>query len=143
MRPPTCAVRVVTRLIDRYAHEPEGISYWKREALAFSSGLLIGWPGPPGTGASLRSRGSIEGSAADLVGGPGKAPARMPHGRLNSLLQRPTTSVLAAQWLKWRGAGWPEERVEMSKVHSTGWHPMPRPQTRPVNAPSVALLSWL
>jgi hypothetical protein len=45
MRPPTCAVRAVTRLIDRYAHEPEGISYWKREALAFSSGLL-GWPGP-------------------------------------------------------------------------------------------------
>ena len=33
-------------LIDRYTHEPEGINYWKREALAFSSGLLIGWPGP-------------------------------------------------------------------------------------------------
>jgi hypothetical protein len=32
--------------IDRYTHEPEGINYWKREALAFSSGLLIGWPGP-------------------------------------------------------------------------------------------------
>lgn len=33
-------------LIDRYTHEPEGINYWKREALAFNSGLLIGWPGP-------------------------------------------------------------------------------------------------
>ena len=33
-------------LIDRYTHEPEGSNYWKREALAFSSGLLIGWPGP-------------------------------------------------------------------------------------------------
>jgi hypothetical protein len=33
-------------LIDRYTHEPEGINYWNREALAFSSGLLIGWPGP-------------------------------------------------------------------------------------------------
>ena len=33
-------------LIDRYTHEPDGINYWKREALAFSSGLLIGWPGP-------------------------------------------------------------------------------------------------
>ena len=65
MRPPTRAVRVVTRLIDRYAHEPEGINYWKREALAFSSGLLIGWPGPPGAGAPLRSRGGVEGSAVD------------------------------------------------------------------------------
>jgi hypothetical protein len=33
-------------LIDRYTHESEGINYWKREALAFSSGLLVGWPGP-------------------------------------------------------------------------------------------------
>jgi len=33
-------------LIDRYTHEPEGINYWKREALAFNSGLLIDWPGP-------------------------------------------------------------------------------------------------
>jgi hypothetical protein len=33
-------------LIDRSTHEPEGSNYWKREALAFSSGLLIGWPGP-------------------------------------------------------------------------------------------------
>jgi hypothetical protein len=33
-------------LVDRYTHEPEGINYWKREALAFNSGLLIGWPGP-------------------------------------------------------------------------------------------------
>ena len=33
-------------LVDRYTHEPEGINYWKREALAFNSGLLIDWPGP-------------------------------------------------------------------------------------------------
>jgi Phosphotransferase enzyme family len=33
-------------LIDQYTHEPEGMNYWKREALAFSSGLLIGWHGP-------------------------------------------------------------------------------------------------
>ena len=32
-------------LIDRLPTN-EGINYWKREALAFSSGLLIGWPGP-------------------------------------------------------------------------------------------------
>ena len=32
--------------IDHYTHEPEGFNYWKREALAFSSGLLTGWPGP-------------------------------------------------------------------------------------------------
>jgi len=31
----------------------------------------------------------------------------------------------------------------MFEVHSIGWHLMPRPQTRPVDAPSVALLSWL
>jgi hypothetical protein len=33
-------------LIDQYTHEPQGPNYWKREALAFSSGLLTGWPGP-------------------------------------------------------------------------------------------------
>jgi hypothetical protein len=59
-------------LIDRYTHESEGFSYWKREALAFSSGLLVGWPGPPGTGALLRSRGGIEESGVDLVGSPGR-----------------------------------------------------------------------
>lgn len=33
-------------LIDQYTHEPQGLNYWKREALAFSSGLLTGWSGP-------------------------------------------------------------------------------------------------
>jgi hypothetical protein len=33
-------------LIDQYTHEAQGPNYWKREALAFSSGLLTGWPGP-------------------------------------------------------------------------------------------------
>ena len=32
--------------IDQYIHEPQGMNYWKREALAFTSGLLLGWPGP-------------------------------------------------------------------------------------------------
>lgn len=32
--------------IDEYTHEPDGFNYWKREALAYSSGLLTGWPGP-------------------------------------------------------------------------------------------------
>ena len=29
-----------------YCHEPTDWNYWKREALAFESGLLDGWPGP-------------------------------------------------------------------------------------------------
>src|SRR5829696_7245833 len=29
-----------------YCHEPTDWNYWKREALAFRSGLLDGWPGP-------------------------------------------------------------------------------------------------
>ena len=33
-------------LIDQVTHEPEGTNYWRQEALAFSSGLLTGWPGP-------------------------------------------------------------------------------------------------
>jgi Phosphotransferase enzyme family len=33
-------------IIDHFTHEPEGMNYWRREALAFSSGLLAGWPGP-------------------------------------------------------------------------------------------------
>jgi hypothetical protein len=33
-------------LIDQFTHEPEGANDWRREALAFSSGLLTGWPGP-------------------------------------------------------------------------------------------------
>jgi hypothetical protein len=34
-------------LIDTgYCHEPTDWNYWKREALAFRSGLLDGWPGP-------------------------------------------------------------------------------------------------
>ena len=34
-------------LIDTgYSHEPTDWNYWKREALAFRSGLLDGWPGP-------------------------------------------------------------------------------------------------
>jgi Phosphotransferase enzyme family len=33
-------------VIDQVAHQPLGMNYWKREALAFSSGLLTGWPGP-------------------------------------------------------------------------------------------------
>jgi hypothetical protein len=33
-------------LIDQFTHEPEGMNYWRREALAFSSGLLTDWPGP-------------------------------------------------------------------------------------------------
>jgi hypothetical protein len=33
-------------IIRQYTHEPEGPNYWKREALAYSSGLLTGWPGP-------------------------------------------------------------------------------------------------
>jgi hypothetical protein len=33
-------------LLDQFTHEPEGANYWRRESLAFSSGLLTGWPGP-------------------------------------------------------------------------------------------------
>lgn len=29
-----------------YIHQPQDWNYWKREALAFRSGLLSGWPGP-------------------------------------------------------------------------------------------------
>jgi hypothetical protein len=32
--------------IDQSTHEPVGANYWKREALAYRSGLLTGWPGP-------------------------------------------------------------------------------------------------
>jgi hypothetical protein len=33
-------------LIYQGTHRPQGLNYWKREALAFRSGLLTGWPGP-------------------------------------------------------------------------------------------------
>jgi len=29
-----------------YLHDPQDLNYWKREAVAFESGLLDGWPGP-------------------------------------------------------------------------------------------------
>ena len=29
-----------------FLHDPQDFNYWKREALAFDSGLLDGWPGP-------------------------------------------------------------------------------------------------
>ena len=79
-------------LIDRSTHEPEGSNYWKREALAFSSGLLTAGPGPwyrCTATESRRCRRVRRGSGWR----PGKARARMPYGRLNSLPQRPTTSA--------------------------------------------------
>jgi hypothetical protein len=33
-------------LIYQHTHHPQGLNYWKREALAFRSGLLTGLPGP-------------------------------------------------------------------------------------------------
>jgi hypothetical protein len=33
-------------IIDQFTHQPEGMNSWRREALAFSSGLLTGWPVP-------------------------------------------------------------------------------------------------
>lgn len=79
-------------LVDRYTHEPEGSNYWKREALAFSSGLLIGWPGPL---VPVHCYGveEVSKSQAWIWWRPGKTRARMPYGQLNSLLQRPTTSA--------------------------------------------------
>ena len=35
-----------TPLDDGFLHEPQDWNYWKREAVAFRSGLLDGWPGP-------------------------------------------------------------------------------------------------
>ena len=65
-------------LIDRYTHEPEGINYWKREALAFEFWAAHRLARAPGTGALLRSRGGIEESSVDLVGGPrARQPTRL------------------------------------------------------------------
>jgi hypothetical protein len=35
-----------TPLNDGFLHDPQDWNYWKREAAAFASGLLDGWPGP-------------------------------------------------------------------------------------------------
>jgi hypothetical protein len=74
MRPPPCAVRAVTRLIDRYAHEHEGINYWKREALAFSGCSSAG----PGLLVPVHRYGVEEGYRRLSSGWPVEAPSVAP-----------------------------------------------------------------